>query len=363
MRWREFLAPCVALAVIAALAGGCSGRGAEAEAVAATEGDTQGIAAEFARPVPILPKGERSFADASLLLNGDFEDAAESGFTGWEMVSGGPLSPSTEAVSGTASARATVEDGTLLVARQPVRASSGGRYWLRGHIRAEEFSGKAYIVIQAPQGERIFSRETNAIAESTWWQPVSVEFEALVDDLRVELRAEGAGKVWFDAVELYRVKALPAENLLQNANFEDSVVASQWQVQEGFSVSASPDALVGENSLEIAAANNKTVGLYQRINVVPGATYLLDGFAKCENLEGNMRFEVQDGQRGWRAFQVYNDGLTGTQDWAYIHLEFTVPSTMNVAQVLLRRYAPKDATDAPARMWYDGVRLIKVEGH
>ena len=338
---------------------GCSQRGPEGGADPPPLG-VSGAPIEFEaeRPVEVLPLRGRTPASQNLLVNGDFSGEDGQPLQGWEVVDGTSAGVEPTGLEG-ARALAISESAEAAVVRQVVELVEGARYWLRGYVRTENIEGGARFVVLAPGHPGVFHEAGTEARGDTWWSPVSMEFEALLPEIEVQLTVDaspsGSGKAYFDAVELLRLDEPVPPNLLRNGSFEAPTFSEHWRKVEQFRVEPSTEAVHGTRSLKATVRSDTDLDVYQWVAVIPGETYRLSGMVKTQGASGPVQLEVRDAQRGWRGFIHSGEPIMESPDWIYLSTTFTVPSGTEALAVFLRR-PPGEESEA-GEVWFDGYRM------
>ncbi len=170
------------------------------------------------------------------------------------------------------------------------------------------------------------------------------------------------GTVWIDHVT-YRPQK---ESMLTNGSFEFGEDGrTQWHGDLPADCSVSIDTAVvreGRQSLRVDLKASTNFGLWQPVDVSPGAKYRLTAWIRTENADSaGACLAVHDADHGWQAFEVttlpkrYN-----TTDWTQVELEFTAPDNMRAASILLRKPNAPDAGNASGTIWFDACHLERV---
>jgi len=327
---------------------------------------------------PAAMKLDYVIATDNLVKNPSFELSLAEGVIPWWPVREGVSAgiDHTTAYDGKQSLRMDVTGKMNVGIIQSVSdVQTGPRYLLRGFIKTQNLMGEARLEVQdGQQGYQAFVKFTPSVTGTKDWTAVAAEFAVpkRTTSLNILLRHPAAekdggneGKAWFDRVELFGLAKPVGPNMLRNGRFEKGGNGLNFwgNVPEGVAAAkVGKGAAQGENCLEIVLAQNKSLGIGQRVDVKQETVYALLGQIKCKDLKGTARLEVQDAKGGWESFVAFDKGVSGTQNWTPQSLVFEVPEGVNQLKVLLRVLTPEKADNAECRVWFDDYQLYEVAG-
>jgi hypothetical protein len=177
--------------------------------------------------------------------------------------------------------------------------------------------------------------------------------------------AAPSGTLWLDDFVFER--ATPS--LLQNGNFELGPNGAQgWlgKIPEGVTVAAdSMNVVEGRQALRIELRGSNSIGLWESIDVIPGARYRLSGWIRTNGLEDGALLEARTDEGPYRRT---TQPITGTTDWTPVSLGLDIPENATTLMVVLARYAPPkrlaeavDRADTPGTVWFDSCALERVD--
>ena len=375
MRGRRLL-PLTAL-FLGIVVARCSGPGGDAADGVPASSDAERAAGALVAlpPVPIVPLPGDVLGE-NLIVNAGFEQATDGAPADWVVAGDGDAAcTSAHAARGDSSLRFTVAGSQALSAKQRIKSSGQGMYLLRCLVLTENVGGRVSLAVSEvrEQGTR-FAVEGEALTgDSTAWRLLQLSFEvpAYVDaftlslqHLPVEGASQGTGTIWFDECELFQ--RAPRQNLVINGNFfEGENGLSGWAGGERSSVSKASSGFGSHdpNCIRIDLPGNQNLGIYRTVSgLTPGKEYIVRGYIKTENVVGDVRFELQHPTKGWKAFLKYTDAVTGTHDWTWVKLAFTVPEDCDQLNVYLRRPAAPNAPADLGTIWFAKCEVFPASG-
>jgi len=298
----------------------------------------------------------------NLLKNGEFRHGTDD----WSDASW-LTTDDADFITGGQSLRIDLASASEPVVQQAVALVPGVRYRFSYWLRTQDAGPDGVRVVVEGQAE---SEQARPMAEQTVsgtqdWRQFSAEFAAPDDVQQVAVAlhspADASGTAWLDQCVLAPADA----SLLRNGSFErgDAGRIDWLGDPEGVRLAAD-EATVreGRQSLRVKLPPTVNLGLWQPVDVIPGARYRLMGWIRTENAGGQgARLEVQDADGGWRAFFAASDSVQGTHDWTPLAIEFDVsPDTCSLS-VLLRRPAGEPTAEGEGAVWFDAYALRKVE--
>lgn len=328
-------------------------------------------------PVPIV--GEpRNATSKNLVRNGGFEAASDGEVEDWSLEPAESYQVMDErglAVNGKRALFVEVPGDEAFEARQAIETVGQARYLLRCFVLTGNVAGEARISVRETSEEGIgFSVSSNGVTgTSATWRPLELEFETplFVKSLAVCLQhvpsAEGGGSVGtvrFDRCELYRLRASRERNSLENGNFaagKDGL----WMWKGSKRVNARQEStefgLDVPFCVRIDLPSTKELAVSQIVSgLTPGADYVLRGYIKTENVQGDACIEVRHATRGWEAFEARTETVTGTQDWTWVRVRFAMPADSADLAVYLRRGAVSDTPETEGKIWFANCELLRV---
>lgn len=157
-------------------------------------------------------------------------------------------------------------------------------------------------------------------------------------------------------------------NLVRNASFEESSpTPSDWRlstakeatVVAGVDESGAPG--LGHRSAKLAIAKNPSrswAGWQQSVPVEGGRTYLVGGWLKCRDAEGDVRLHFHLHDAGGRlcregGMSSVGPGIHGTTDWTYLAKTITLPA--DAAKLSLHLTFNGSGT-----VWHDGLIVAPI---
>ncbi|HRK33485.1 MAG TPA: hypothetical protein PLJ47_02730 [Candidatus Hydrogenedentes bacterium] len=175
-------------------------------------------------PAPVDYLLDSRFAELdNLVMNGNFE-VGQNGEAYWLLPppdSGITISKGAEAESreGKGSLRVSAQQNSNVGIRQEIltNITPGGRYVLRGQVRAEATTGTTRIEVHDLRGFQVFMAATQGVVgQEGWWkQDVTFQLPADCTGVQVLLRhipaenpPDGAITLWFDDVQLREIPAV-----------------------------------------------------------------------------------------------------------------------------------------------------------
>ncbi len=339
-------------------------------------------------PVP-TPMRPIIMGSGNLLENGSFDMpvARDGKIPYWQIPTGikAVLDDKASLVDGTRSLRVTVAGNVDLGIAHPAKITPGKRYVVRGFIKTQDVEGVAELEVQkpgvSPPVTLSGSAKVVSVTGTADWTPVATIFTADWDlqEVNVLLRRRAApdspkteGVIWFDRCEVIEIGRMTGVNLIEDVTLASRVKSCWLYMPQG--VTALRDdqnvpPFTGTNAslqLVFSADPSVNLGVMQSVAVTPGKTYVLCGYIRTENIEGNASLEVQDDVRGHAAFFQRSNEVTGTSDWTLAVVKFTVPPGMTGCGVFLRRPAPDSSSSKPSaippKIWFGACGLFEHVG-
>ncbi len=307
---------------------------------------------------------------ADLLCNSGF-DVADPLLDGWEIAEGVSVDP-TESIDGGRCLCVNLCESFSPVVSQSIALLPSTRYRLSYWAKSRGIAGPA-VCMQVEgadgRGNTIVGRDEPLRVSGDWAQHAfTFKTPSASQRARVGLffcehvEKLPTGSIWLDACRLARVKS-PFWRTPSCGGGGEARQDWNGRIAASGRISADEQVVVeGRRSVRITLPGNADFGLWQCVDVVPGAAYRLIGWVKTQDLNGlGARVEVQDAEEGWKRFYAASDLVTGTHDWQRAELCFRVPETIAAILVYARRPSRDDLPAAMGTVWFDGFALEKVD--